>query len=91
AYSPLARGRVLKDETIGAIADAADATPAQVALAWLMRDDDVVPIPKSGSERHIEENLAATAVELADEELARIDAIDDRRRIVDPSAAPWNR
>lgn len=91
AYSPLARGRVVDDETITAIAKAHDATPAQVALAWLMRDDDVVPIPKSGIEAHIEENLAATALDLDEEALARIDAIDERVRVVDPSGAPWNR
>ncbi|HSP13138.1 MAG TPA: aldo/keto reductase [Thermoanaerobaculia bacterium] len=51
-------------------------TPAQLAIAWLLqRGDDIVPIPGSKSIGHLEENVAATEIELTREELARIDEI----------------
>lgn len=89
AYSPLARGRVLDDPTLAAIADEHGATPAQVSLAWLMRDDRVVPIPKSGHPSRIDENFAARDLELTEAEFDRIDRIDRRDRLVDPGFAPW--
>jgi diketogulonate reductase-like aldo/keto reductase len=50
------------------------ATPAQVALAWLLQQDGVVAIPKAVSERHVRENAAALDVHLAAEDLAALDA-----------------
>jgi len=87
-YSPLARGRVLEDETIGAIADEHDASPAQVSLAWL-RQRGVVTIPKATSTEHIHDNWRSLDLELSTEEVERIDAIDRRERQVDPGFAPW--
>lgn len=89
AYSPLARGAVLDDPVIGDIADEHRATPAQVALAWLMSLDGVVPIPKSKTPEHIGENLAARDVRLTAEDRERIVDIDRRERAVDPDFAPW--
>ncbi|MGW4851601.1 aldo/keto reductase [Streptomyces sp. NPDC004288] len=61
---------------IQAVAAEADATPAQVALAWLLtRGDDVVPIPGSRRAARVEENTAAAAVRLTPEQLARLDAL----------------
>lgn len=91
AYSPLARGHVLDEETIVSIASDRGITPAQVVLAWLHHDDDVVAIPKSSSHARIEENFAAGTHTLTDDEVARIDAIEHRERLVDPDGAPWNR
>ena len=52
------------------------ATPAQLALAWLMaQGEDIIPIPSSKSRRHLEENLKAIDIQLAKEDLARLDAI----------------
>ncbi len=52
------------------------ATPAQVALAWLMaQGGDIIPIPGSKSRRHLEENLKAIEIELTGEDLARLDAL----------------
>ena len=49
-------------------------TPAQLALAWLLtRGDDIVPIPGSRTAKHLEENVAATSIELSASDLARID------------------
>ncbi|HEX8170834.1 MAG TPA: aldo/keto reductase [Thermoanaerobaculia bacterium] len=51
-------------------------TPAQLAIAWLLtRGRDIVPIPGSRSIQHLEENAAATRVEISPEELARIDEV----------------
>jgi 2,5-diketo-D-gluconate reductase B len=90
AYSPLGKGTVTDVPELVEIAEGYDATPAQVALAWLLAKDNVVPIPKSSSETHIRENLEAQELELDDEDVERIDAIDRRERQVDFPAAPWN-
>ncbi len=89
AYSPLGRGAVLDDPVIRDIAQSHGATPAQVALAWLMGMDGVVPIPKSATPTHIEENLDSRDLTLTSGERGRIDDIDRRQRLVDPSFAPW--
>ena len=90
AYCPLVRGEVGEIPTIREIAEARDATPAQVSLAWLMAQDQVVPIPKSATPSHIEENFRATTLELSEEDLDRIDTIDRTKRLVDFPVAPWN-
>jgi diketogulonate reductase-like aldo/keto reductase len=92
AYCPIARNRVADVPVLEDVADAHDATPAQVSLAWLGAKENVVPIPKAASPDHIRENLAAMELDLSDDEVARIDALADEReeRIVDFPSAPWN-
>lgn len=90
AYSPIARGEVLDDDTIAGIADAHGADPAAIALAWLLSKPQVTAIPKTTSEEHLQSNLDALTIELTDDEIARIDELDDDRRMVDPDSAPWN-
>ncbi|MFB6091289.1 MAG: aldo/keto reductase [Halobellus sp.] len=90
AYCPIARNEVADVPEIVAVADAHGATPAQVSLAWLHAKEQVTPIPRSGSAAHIRENYAALELKLSDEELAAIDGIERRHRIVDFPAAPWN-
>lgn len=90
AYSPIARGEVIDDDTIAAIAEAHDADPAAISIAWLLSKPQVTAIPKTTSEKHLESNLAALAIELTDDEIARIDELDENRRLVDPESAPWN-
>lgn len=75
AYSPLAQGGVLRDDTIAEVARRNDASPTQVALAWLLAQDKVTAIPKATSPQHIETNFAALDVELGDDDLARISAL----------------
>jgi len=56
------------------IADEKDVTPGQLALAWLLhQSDDVVPIPGTKRISYLEENAAASEIELTEDELARID------------------
>lgn len=89
AYAPLARGRVLGDDTLRAIGDDHGATPTQVALAWLIGQDHVSAIPKATSPAHIASNFGALDISLSDEEIARIRALERRQRLVDPPFAPW--
>jgi pyridoxine 4-dehydrogenase len=57
------------------MASAHEATPGQVALAWLLaRSAVMLPIPGTSSVKHLEENIAAAAVKLSDEEIAELDA-----------------
>ena len=65
-------------DALGAIAADAEATPAQIALAWLLtRGPSIVPIPGTKRADRLEENSAAAAIDLTAEQLARIqDAVD---------------
>jgi pyridoxine 4-dehydrogenase len=73
-WYPLAVGDLAQPGgVVGRIASARGATPAQVALAWLLaRAPVVVPIPGTASLRHLEENVAALDLELTEEELAEL-------------------
>ncbi|WP_431282050.1 aldo/keto reductase [Humitalea sp. 24SJ18S-53] len=93
AYSPLAQGRLAADPTLGAIATRLGVTPGQVALAWLMRQDGVVPIPKASRRENLAANLAALDIAplLTEADLAAIAALPKDKRAVNPVFAPdWN-
>jgi 2,5-diketo-D-gluconate reductase A len=80
AWSPLARGRVLRDRAIEEIATRHDRTPAQVILRWHVQLGNVV-IPRSVNAARIEENFALFDFSLSDEEMETIDAMDESTRI----------
>ncbi|WP_414720117.1 aldo/keto reductase [Umezawaea sp.] len=62
------------DAAVGAVADELGATPAQVALAWLLaRSPVVLPIPGTANPAHLEENVAAADLRLSADQLARLD------------------
>ncbi len=73
AYSPLEQGRLMTDPAIGRIAAARRLTPAQVALAWVLRRDGLIAIPKAGTPSHVEQNRAALDLLLTPEEIAILD------------------
>ncbi len=73
AYSPIEQGRLLRDRMLAAIAARHDATPAQIALAWVLRQQDMMVIPKAGSEAHVRENRTALDIALSPEDLAELD------------------
>ncbi|MEJ2871448.1 aldo/keto reductase [Actinomycetospora sp. OC33-EN08] len=75
AWSPLGRGAVLEEPALRGIAERLDATPAQVVLAWHLREGHVV-IPKSDTPARIAENRAAADLDLTDDDLAAIAALD---------------
>ncbi|WP_435073773.1 aldo/keto reductase [Halorubrum sp. HHNYT27] len=87
AYSPLARGHVFDVPEITDIAEKHDVSAAQVSLAWL-REKGVTAIPKATSEAHIADNWASLGLELDDEDVEAIDAIDRTDRRVDPDFGP---
>jgi aryl-alcohol dehydrogenase-like predicted oxidoreductase len=61
-------------EKVREIADEKGIAPSQLALAWLLRQgEDIVPIPGTKRRKYLEENAAATEIELTDEDLVRID------------------
>ncbi len=92
AYCPLARGKVMSDDTITGIAAKHGVTTAAVTLAWLIGQDPVIAIPKSSSPARLMENLKALDVVLTDEERSAIDALrSPTGRLVDPEFAPdWD-
>ncbi|MFE2376757.1 aldo/keto reductase [Streptomyces sp. NPDC059398] len=73
AYSPVEQGRLLGHQALGAVAAAQGSTPAQVALAWVLRHENVIAIPKASSAAHVEENRAALDLRLTDEDLRALD------------------
>ena len=80
AYSPVEQGRLLADRALAQVAETIGATPAQVALAWAMRQDNMIAIPKAGSVAHMRENRAAADLILSDADLAALDAAFPRPR-----------
>ncbi|SDP93722.1 Aldo/keto reductase [Actinopolyspora xinjiangensis] len=74
AYSPIEQGRLLDDPVLGAVAAERGVTPAQVALAWVLRQDGVCAIPKAATVEHVDHNRAAVDLSLSDDELTRLEA-----------------
>ncbi|MBS3793606.1 MAG: aldo/keto reductase [Candidatus Thorarchaeota archaeon] len=89
AYSPLARGAIMENETLREIADKHNVTPAQISLAWLLSYDVVHPIPKATSERHIKENYEVLDIQLDQADIDAIEGIETRKRLISPSFAPF--
>ncbi|HEX4822805.1 MAG TPA: aldo/keto reductase [Candidatus Polarisedimenticolaceae bacterium] len=73
AYSPFDQGRLRPNGTLQEVAARHRATPAQVALAWVLRHENVVAIPKAGKPQHVRDNVAAGEIVLTEEDLADID------------------
>ena len=75
AYSPLGRGGLLEHPLITDIADRHDASPAQVALAAVLRQDGVIAIPKASTVEHVEANAEALEIRFDAEDLDRLDRV----------------
>ena len=73
AYTPLGQGSLLRDRTLAEIGRRRDATSAQVALAWLLRREGTIVIPKASRLEHVRENRGALDVLLTEEDLAALD------------------
>lgn len=78
AYSPVGQDaaeqkRLFNDETVKRIASQHDATPAQIGLAWLLRQPHLIAIPKASKPEHIRQNRAALDIELTTEDLQELD------------------
>jgi diketogulonate reductase-like aldo/keto reductase len=75
AYTPLGHGRMLADPTLVQIARHHAATPAQVALAWLLQQQGTIVIPKASRPEHVRENAGAAGITLTAADLAAIDRV----------------
>ena len=73
AYSPLGRGDLINHPVLIEVADRHDATPAQIALAAVMRQPGIIAIPKASTVAHVEANAAALEITLDDEDMAVLD------------------
>ena len=73
AYSPVEQGRLLNHPALAAIASRLGVAPVQVALAWVLRDRNVVAIPKAGSVAHVTQNHACLSLTLDADSLAELD------------------
>jgi len=73
AYSPIEQGRILKNPQLEAVAVRHSATPAQVALAWVLHQEQIIAIPKAGTARHVRENRGALEVHLTEEDMVALD------------------
>ncbi|MCX2950405.1 aldo/keto reductase [Lentzea sp. NEAU-D7] len=74
AYSPVEQGRLLNSPALASVAARHGATPAQIALAWVLRLPYVNAIPKAGSPDHVRENARALELRLSPEDLADLDS-----------------
>ena len=72
AYSPIEQGRILDNTTLANVATRHGATPAQVALAWLLEQDGLIVIPKAATIKHVRENRAALDLRLTKTDLAEL-------------------
>jgi diketogulonate reductase-like aldo/keto reductase len=75
AYSPIEQGRLLKSRGLVVFAKKHGMTPAQVALGWLLAQDGVIAIPKTGSRARLEENAAALQHRLTPAMLHELDLL----------------
>jgi diketogulonate reductase-like aldo/keto reductase len=74
AYSPVGHsGSLLNNPMLKKVAKVHDATPAQIALAWVLRQFGVIAIPKASNEEHVRSNTRAVEIELTKKDLADLD------------------
>ncbi len=75
AYCPVGQGgQLLKHPALGQVAERHDATPAQIALAWCLREPGVMAIPKAIDPEHLRRNAEAADIRLDDRDLSILDA-----------------
>jgi 2,5-diketo-D-gluconate reductase B len=91
AYAPLAQGRAAQDETLKRIGEKHGASAAQMAIAWLLDQSDVIAIPKAQRPESQRANLDALKIKLDDDDRAAIAALPKNQRYVRPPFAPdWD-
>jgi diketogulonate reductase-like aldo/keto reductase len=73
AYSPIEQGRLLQNPALRQVAARRDATPAQIALAWVLRMENVIAIPRAGRPAHVRDNRRALDLSLSAADLNELD------------------
>jgi diketogulonate reductase-like aldo/keto reductase len=74
AYSPVEQGRLLSHPALIDVARRHGATPAQIALAWVLRSEDVNAIPRAGTPEHVRENAAALGLQITQADMVILDS-----------------
>lgn len=74
AYSPVEQGRLLQHDALRAVAEETGASPAQIALSWLLRRPGVIAIPKAGTVQHVQDNRQALEIQLDGQALDHLEA-----------------
>ncbi|KEZ78365.1 aldo/keto reductase [Salinisphaera hydrothermalis] len=92
AYCPLARGEVFKDPTLERIGKKHGKNAGQVALRWLIQQDNVIAVPRSSTPDHVASNFEVFDFELTEEEMSEISKLhSEDGRMINPSFAPaWD-
>jgi 2,5-diketo-D-gluconate reductase B len=88
SYTPLGKGQVTEHPVLAEVAARHGATPAQVALAYILGKGRVAAVPKAASAARQRENLGALAVKLTPADVAVLDALPKGKRFVNPDFAP---
>ena len=73
AYSPVEQRAFVDDSKLDAIADKYNATSTQIALSWLLHQENIIAIPKATNKVHVRENRAALDIKLTEEDVQRLD------------------
>ncbi len=82
AYSPLAKGRVLRDPVLTEIGRSHGKSAAQISLRWLIQKGAII-VPKASSVEHLKANMDLDGWELSPEQMERVDDIGVRMKVVD--------
>ncbi|MTI87827.1 MAG: aldo/keto reductase [Balneolaceae bacterium] len=91
AYCPLAQGKVAEEPLLQKLGEKYGKTPAQIALRWLIEQEQVAAIPKASTEEHLKENMDIYDFMLEDDDFYAIDDLDESLRIINPDFAPnWD-
>ncbi|MFN1834320.1 aldo/keto reductase [Balneola sp. MJW-20] len=91
AYSPLGQGNVTDHPLLNELAEKYGKTPAQIAIRWLIEQEQVVTIPKASSKEHLQQNMDVYDFALEDDDFFAIDDLDKTTRYVNPDFAPeWD-
>jgi diketogulonate reductase-like aldo/keto reductase len=80
AYSPIDQARLVRNPKLAGFARRHGMTPAQAALAWLLSNDGVIAIPKTGKRERLKENFGALEHPLTKQQLAELDGLFARRK-----------
>jgi diketogulonate reductase-like aldo/keto reductase len=75
AYSPVEEGTLVDHPVVRRVAKRHDATPEQIAIAWVLRQPDVITIPKAGNPEHVRENRGALDIQLTSKDLRDLDDV----------------
>jgi diketogulonate reductase-like aldo/keto reductase len=73
AYSPIEQKAILNNSQLKSIASRHNATSAQIALAWLLQQQEIIAIPKASNPEHVKENSAALNIQLTQQDLTELD------------------